>query len=79
MPSDHNQYKESKGNSKVFETSERMSKICCSDAFSQFLRIRFTSEEIEQRDKSRKIDKYLEKDKHGFRRQVIFAKLSFLQ
>lgn len=57
-----------------------MSKICCgSDAFSHFLRIRFTSEELEQRDKSRKIDKYLEKDKHGFRRQVnLVAKLSII-
>lgn len=35
-----------------------------------FLSLRFSPEELEQRDKSRKIDKFLEKDKNSFRRQV---------
>ncbi|CAG9800259.1 unnamed protein product [Chironomus riparius] len=45
-------------------------KNCCEGIFSHLLRIRFTPEELEQRDKSRKIDKFLEKDKNSFRRQV---------
>lgn len=45
-------------------------KSCCTDVLSHLLRLRFTPEELEQRDKSRKIDKFLEKDKNSFRRQV---------
>jgi hypothetical protein len=47
-------------------------KSCCGNVVEHLLRIRFTPEEIEQRDKSRKIDKFLEKDKNSFRRQVNF-------
>lgn len=47
-------------------------KNCCGDLVTHLLRLRFTPEEIEQRDKSRKIDKFLEKDKNSFRRQVTF-------
>lgn len=45
-------------------------KNCCGDLVTHMLRLRFTPEELEQRDKSRKIDKFLEKDKNSFRRQV---------
>lgn len=43
---------------------------CCSDLFNYILRLRVSPEEIEQRYKSREIDKFLEKDKNAFRRQV---------
>ena len=45
---------------------------CCNDIFNYLLRFRGTPEELEQRYKSREIDKFLEKDKHTFRRQVNF-------
>ena len=48
-------------------------KNCCTDVLSHLLRLRFTPEELEQRDKSRKIDKFLEKDKNSFRRQVMWG------
>uniref|UniRef100_A0A182F597 Guanine nucleotide-binding protein subunit alpha homolog n=3 Tax=Nyssorhynchus TaxID=44543 RepID=A0A182F597_ANOAL len=43
---------------------------CCGDLFGYLLRLRVSPEELEQRYKSREIDKFLEKDKHAFRRQV---------
>lgn len=43
---------------------------CCSDIFNYILRLRVSPEELDQRYKSREIDKFLEKDKHSFRRQV---------
>lgn len=43
---------------------------CCSDIFNYLLRLRVGPEELEQRYKSREIDKFLEKDKHAFRKQV---------
>lgn len=43
---------------------------CCNDIFNYLLRFRASPEEVEQRIKSREIDRYLEKDKHTFRRQV---------
>lgn len=43
---------------------------CCNNLFNYLLRLRVSPEEIEQRYKSREIDKFLEKDKHTFRRQV---------
>lgn len=43
---------------------------CCNDLFTYLLRLRVSPEELEQRYKSREIDKFLEKDKHAFRRQV---------
>lgn len=43
---------------------------CCSDLFNYLIRLRVSPEELEQRYKSREIDKFLEKDKHAFRRQV---------
>lgn len=43
---------------------------CCNNIFNYLLRLRASPEEVEQRIKSREIDRYLEKDKHTFRRQV---------
>lgn len=43
---------------------------CCNDIFNYLIRFRASPEELEQRYKSREIDKFLEKDKHTFRRQV---------
>ncbi|XP_058815249.1 guanine nucleotide-binding protein subunit alpha homolog [Topomyia yanbarensis] len=43
---------------------------CCGDLFGYLLRLRVSPEELEQRYKSQEIDKFLEKDKHAFRRQV---------
>lgn len=44
---------------------------CCNDLFNYLLRLRVSPEELEQRYKSREIDKFLEKDKHAFRKQVL--------
>lgn len=52
-------------------------KNCCSDVLNHLLRLRFSPEELEQRDKSRKIDKFLEKDKNSFRRQVMSTTFPF--
>lgn len=43
---------------------------CCSDFFAYLLRLRVTPEELEQRYKSREIDKLLEKDRRSIRKQV---------
>lgn len=43
---------------------------CCNDFFNYLMRFRASPEEMEQRQKSREIDRFLEKDKHTFRRQV---------
>lgn len=43
---------------------------CFGDLCNYLLRLRVSPEELEQRYKSREIDKFLEKDKHAFRRQV---------
>lgn len=42
----------------------------CHNLYSYIMRLRVSPEELEQRYKSREIDKFLEKDKHAFRRQV---------
>lgn len=47
---------------------------CCSDFFAYLLRLRVTPEELEQRYKSREIDKLLEKDRRSIRKQVRGAK-----
>ncbi|XP_059616774.1 guanine nucleotide-binding protein subunit alpha homolog [Phlebotomus argentipes] len=52
------------------ETSRFSCTKCFNDIFTHLLRIHFSTEELEQRYKSREIDKLLEKDKHAFRRQV---------
>lgn len=49
---------------------------CCSDIFTYLLRLRVGPEELEQRYKSREIDKFLEKDRHAFRKQVIISYFS---
>jgi hypothetical protein len=59
-----------KTESKKMSRRRNSSQSCCTDVLSHLLRLRFTPEELEQRDKSRKIDKFLEKDKNSFRRQV---------
>jgi hypothetical protein len=43
---------------------------CCGGFFTYLLRLRVSPEEIEQRYKSREIDKFLNKDKNVLRRQV---------
>lgn len=49
---------------------------CCNDIFNYLMRLRVSPEELEQRYKSREIDKFLEKDKHTFRRQVQISSFS---
>lgn len=51
---------------------------CCNDIFNYLMRFRASPEEMEQRHKSREIDRLLEKDKHTFRRQVNVALLCFV-
>lgn len=43
---------------------------CCGNIWSYFLRLRVTPEELEQRYKSREIDKLLDKDRRSHRKQV---------
>ncbi|XP_052854710.1 guanine nucleotide-binding protein subunit alpha homolog isoform X1 [Drosophila gunungcola] len=43
---------------------------CCGNFLTYLIRLRSTPEELEQRYKSKEIDKCLEKDRHTFRRQV---------
>ncbi|XP_044317410.1 guanine nucleotide-binding protein subunit alpha homolog [Drosophila rhopaloa] len=43
---------------------------CCGNFLTYLVRLRSTPEEMEQRYKSKEIDKYLERDRHTFRRQV---------
>ncbi|XP_039482350.1 guanine nucleotide-binding protein subunit alpha homolog [Drosophila santomea] len=43
---------------------------CCGNIITYLVRLRSTPEELEQRYKSKEIDKFLEKEKHTFRRQV---------
>ncbi|XP_026843082.1 guanine nucleotide-binding protein subunit alpha homolog isoform X1 [Drosophila persimilis] len=43
---------------------------CCGNFLTYLVRLRSTPEELEQRYKSKEIDKFLEKEKHTFRRQV---------
>ncbi|KAI8037664.1 hypothetical protein M5D96_009468 [Drosophila gunungcola] len=42
---------------------------CCGNFLTYLIRLRSTPEELEQRYKSKEIDKCLEKDRHTFRRQ----------
>lgn len=44
--------------------------VCCGQFFNVLLRFRGDSEELEQRYKSREIDKFLKKDKPTLRKQV---------
>lgn len=43
---------------------------CCGNLLNYVIRLRNTPEELEQRYKSKEIDKFLEKEKQTFRRQV---------
>lgn len=50
--------------------TEMWSCSCCPEAFTCWLRFKLTPEEIEQRMKSREIDRVIEKDKQTYKRQV---------
>lgn len=50
--------------------ARRNEKQCLSLCFTCLLRLRLTPEELDQRYKSREIDKTLEKEKHTFKKQV---------
>lgn len=43
---------------------------CCGNLINYLIRLRNTPEELEQRYKSKEIDKFLEKEKQTFRRQA---------
>ncbi|KAH8272214.1 hypothetical protein KR018_011736 [Drosophila ironensis] len=43
---------------------------CCGNFLTYLVRLRSSPEELEQRYKSKQIDRFLEKEKHAFRRQV---------
>ncbi|KAH8421232.1 hypothetical protein KR009_006125 [Drosophila setifemur] len=43
---------------------------CCGNFITYLMRLRSTPEELDQRYKSKQIDRFLEKEKHTFRRQV---------
>lgn len=45
--------------------------VCCGHIFNYMLRYRRDSDELEQRYKSREIDKFLKKDKRTIKKQVI--------
>lgn len=46
---------------------------CCGNFINSIIRLRNTPEELEQRYKSKEIDKFLDKEKQTFRRQVGFV------
>ncbi|XP_067620401.1 guanine nucleotide-binding protein subunit alpha homolog [Eurosta solidaginis] len=66
---DNEPYRTSRPGSRLL-TSRFACLRCCGNIISYLVRIRNTPEELEQRYKSREIDKFLEKEKHTFRRQV---------
>ncbi|EDV98777.1 guanine nucleotide-binding protein subunit alpha homolog [Drosophila grimshawi] len=52
------------------QTSRFACMRCCGNFLTHLVRLRSTPEELEQRYKSKEIDRFLEKEKHTFRRQV---------
>lgn len=52
------------------QTSRFACMRCFGNLLTHLVRLRSTPEELEQRYKSKEIDKFLEKEKHTFRRQV---------
>lgn len=52
------------------QTSRFACMRCCGNFLTYLVRLRSTPEELEQRYKSKEIDRFLEKEKHTFRRQV---------
>ena len=62
------------GNRRNNSGSGALSKLscsrCCGDLFAFLQRFRASPEEVEQRYKSREIDKFLEQDRRTYRRQV---------
>lgn len=53
-----------------FQSSRFACLRCCGNFIKYLIRLRNTPEELEQRYKSKEIDKFLEKEKQTFRRQV---------
>lgn len=53
-----------------FQSSRFACLRCCGNLLKYLIRLRNTPEELEQRCKSKEIDKFLEKEKQTFRRQV---------
>lgn len=52
------------------QTSRFACMRCCGNFLTYLVRLRSTPEELEQRYKSKEIDRFLEKEKNTFRRQV---------
>ncbi|XP_037959585.1 guanine nucleotide-binding protein subunit alpha homolog [Teleopsis dalmanni] len=67
---DYEQQQHFTRNGNRWQSSRFASLRCCGNLITYLLRLRSTPEELEQRYKSREIDKFLEKEKHTFRRQV---------
>lgn len=53
-----------------FQSSRFACLRCCGSILKYLIRLRNTPEELEQRCKSKEIDKFLEREKQTFRRQV---------
>ena len=49
---------------------------CCGNIINYWIRLRNSPEELEQRYKSKEIDKFLEREKQTFRRQVSYTNLN---
>ncbi|XP_075151728.1 guanine nucleotide-binding protein subunit alpha cta [Haematobia irritans] len=60
----------SRGTFSRFQSSRFACLRCCGNLLKYLIRLRNTPEELEQRCKSKEIDKFLEKEKQTFRRQV---------
>lgn len=56
------------------QTSRFACMRCCGNFLTYLVRLRSTPEELEQRYKSKEIDRFLEKEKHTFRRQVSYER-----
>lgn len=56
------------------QTSRFACMRCCGNFLTYLVRLRSTPEELEQRYKSKEIDRFLEKEKHTFRRQVRYER-----
>lgn len=78
MSNNHNPNCNSNSNQNSRRSMHRFScSRCCNDIFNYLMRFRTSPEELEQRYKSREIDRFLEKDKHTFRRQVYNSQFCF--
>lgn len=61
-----------RGTSSRLQSSRFACLRCCGNIINYLIRLRNTPEELEQRYKSKEIDKFLEKEKQTFRRQVFY-------